>query len=321
MIPVIYLVIPCYNEEAVLPETSKRLLSKLNRMVDSAQCAKESRIVFVDDGSRDKTWDLISQYARDDERFGGLKLAHNRGHQNALLAGLMEVRGCCDAVISMDADLQDDIEVLDEFVERYKEGCEVVYGVRKARTTDTAFKRETAQFYYRFMEKLGTQVVYNHADYRLLGSRALDALSEYQEVNLFLRGMVTDLGFKTATVYYDRGERFAGESKYPLSKMLALAVQGITSFSVKPLDMITKLGVALGVLSVLALIYALVAALVPLPGAMFVGLVGFMFLATAILLVAMGIMGTYVGKIYQESKHRPRYHIEERLISEGNKEA
>lgn len=311
MKPVLYIVIPCYNEEEVLPETSSRILKKLYSMIEKDLCSEDSRILFVDDGSRDRTWELITSYAEADGHFEGLKLAHNRGHQNALLSGLMSVNGHCDATISMDADLQDDIEVLDQFMEKYLSGCEVVFGVRKSRATDTAFKRGTAQAYYRFMEMLGTKVVYNHADYRLLGSRALDALSEYQEVNLFLRGIVTDIGYKTDIVYYDRSERFAGESKYPLGKMLALAVEGIASFSVKPLDLIFDLGVGISIVSLLGLIYALIAAIAKWPGVFYAILFGSLFLILGILLIAMGVMSVYIGKIYSEAKKRPRYRVEQ----------
>lgn len=314
MTPVLYVVIPCYNEEAVLPETSGRILAKIDQMISKGSIDDKSRIVFVDDGSRDRTWELIKEYAAQDEHFGGLKLAHNRGHQNALLAGLMSVNGSCDAVVSMDADLQDDIEVLDQFVEKYVQGCEVVYGVRKARTTDTAFKRGTAQAYYRFMERLGTSVVYNHADYRLLGSKALDALSEYREVNLFLRGIVPDIGYRSDVVYYDRAERFAGESKYPLKKMVALAIQGITSFSTKPLEMILGLGIFMSVLSVLALVYALIAAICSWPLTSTFAIGGAIFLAAGILLICLGIVAVYVGKIYAEVKERPRFRIEEKVL-------
>ena len=308
--PVLFIVIPCYNEEEVLPETSKRILDKLMRMVKDGSVSDQSRVVFVDDGSRDKTWSLIEAYGAEDEHFNGVKLAHNRGHQNALFCGLMHSLGQCDCVVSMDADLQDDIEVLDQFVEKYKEGCEVVYGVRKARTTDTFFKRSTALAYYRFVGALGTQIVYNHADYRLLGSRALQALSEYREVNLFLRGIVPDIGYKTDVVYYDRGERFAGESKYPLKKMISFALEGITSFSVKPLELIMKLGMTITVLSVLALIYALVALLAGLPAVNAFAVGGSIFLACGLVLDALGIIAIYVGKIYQETKDRPRFRIE-----------
>jgi len=309
-LPILYIVIPCYNEEEVLPETSKRILDKLNRMVKADLVSDESRIVFVDDGSRDRTWSLIEEYGHTDVHFTGIKLAHNRGHQNALLCGLLSSMGHCDCTVSMDADLQDDIEVLDQFVEKYQAGCEVVYGVRKARKTDTFFKRTSAQAYYKFVGALGTQIVYNHADYRLLGSRALEALSEYREVNLFLRGIVPDIGYKTDTVYYERGERFAGESKYPLKKMLAFAMEGVTSFSVKPLELILKVGAVLTFFSVLALIYALIALLASLPGAAAFAVGGSIFLACGLILDALGIVAVYVGKIYQETKDRPRFRIE-----------
>lgn len=314
MKPVIYFVIPCYNEEEVLPETSRRLLDKLHRMEEAGLCSDESRILFVDDGSRDKTFELIRSYYEQDEHFAAVKLAHNRGHQKALLAGLMTAREHCDAAISMDADLQDDIEAADEFVKQYLDGCEIVYGVRKARTTDTFFKRSTAQAYYKFLEKLGTQVVYNHADYRLMSRTALDALSEYKEVNLFLRGIVPQIGYKTGVVYYDRAERFAGESKYPLKKMVELAVDGITSFSIKPLETIVKLGVGICLVSVAALLYGLIAAIAGGPAAGIVALLGCFWFLGGLLMICMGVVGVYVGKTYMESKERPRYRIETLLL-------
>lgn len=314
--PVLYVVIPCYNEEEVLPETSKRILDKLSRMIASGLISDQSRVLFVDDGSADRTWELIRAYHEQDVHFGGVKLAHNRGHQNALLAGLMTARGKCDCAVSMDADLQDDIEVLDQFITKYNEGCEVVYGVRHSRSTDTAFKRNSAMAFYKFMNKLGTHTVSNHADYRLLGSRALDALSQYQEVNLFLRGIVPDIGYQTDVVYYDRGERFAGQSKYPLRKMLSFAVDGITSFSIKPLETIFKVGVVICLICLLVLIYCLIAALCHVPYTGWIALVSAIWLIGGLVLVSLGVVGVYVGKTYQESKHRPRYLIEETLLSE-----
>ncbi|MBO4886970.1 MAG: glycosyltransferase family 2 protein [Firmicutes bacterium] len=311
--PIIDIVIPCYCEEEVLPETSRRILEKLMSLIEKGLISDNSRIMFVDDGSKDRTWELIEKYHAQDPHFGGIKLAHNRGHQHALLSGLMSVRDHCDAAISMDADLQDDINVVDEFVAKYKEGCEIVYGVRKARDKDTFFKRSTALAFYRFMEKLGVQTVNNHADYRLMGKRALDALSSYREVNLYLRGIVPSIGYKTDVVYYDRAERFAGESKYPLKKMLALAIDGVTSFSIKPLELIFSLGVIICVLSVLALIYGLLAAIFTWPAAGIVSLIGCFWLLGGILLIALGIVGVYVGKTYQEAKDRPRYIIEKEL--------
>lgn len=256
---VVYLVIPCYNEEKVLPETVKRLTAKLGAMISSGLAAPESRMLFVDDGSRDGTWALICRCSGENRLVSGIKLAHNRGHQNALLAGLMTARRRADCAISLDADLQDDIEVLDQFVRKFQEGCDVVYGVRKKRETDTFFKRVTALAFYRFLAALGVDVVYNHADYRLMSRRALDALSEYREVNLFLRGLVPLIGYRSDFVYYDRHERFAGESKYPLKKMIAFAVDGITSFSVKPLKLIFNLGAAVSLAGATGLIWAAIA--------------------------------------------------------------
>ncbi len=308
--PVVYLVIPCYNEEQVLPETAKRLTEKLREMIFGSLAAPESRMLFVDDGSRDGTWPLIANLCGSNSLACGVKLAHNRGHQNALLAGLMTARKFADCAISLDADLQDDIEVLDEFVKKYREGCDVVYGVRNRRDTDTPFKRATALGFYKFMAMLGVDVVYNHADYRLMSRRALDALSEYREVNLFLRGLVPLIGYRSAVVTYDRHERFAGKSKYPLKKMIAFAVDGITSFSVKPLKLIFHLGV--------------LAALAGLIGTVWSGIAHFaagwtgwlaafwsLWLLGGLLLLCLGIAGTYIGKIYAETKARPRYRIEE----------
>ena len=310
---ILTIVVPCYNEEEVLHETVRRLSDKLERLIAQGRCDKESRILFVDDGSRDRTWELIVQYHSEYPAVCGLKLAHNRGHQNALLAGLMTAREWSDCTVSMDADLQDDIEVLDQFLDEYNQGVDVVYGVRKKREKDTFFKRTTAQGFYKLMKLLGVEVVYNHADYRLMSRRVLDALSEYKEVNVFLRGIIPHIGFRSAIVYYDRGDRFAGESKYPLRKMLAFALDGITSFSVKPLKIISNLGIIISILSVLGLVYALVA---KLTGAAVVGwtaIVCSIWLLGGIQLLCLGIIGEYVGKIYSESKHRPRFNVEQLL--------
>ncbi len=307
------IVVPCYNEEAVLHETVKRLSDKLGRLIAEGRCGEQSRILFVDDGSRDRTWELITQYHAQYPAVCGLKLAHNRGHQNALLAGLMTAREWSDCTVSMDADLQDDIEVLDQFLDEYNNGADVVYGVRKKRDKDTFFKRSTAQGFYKLMKLLGVEVVYNHADYRLLSRRALDALSEYKEVNVFLRGIIPHIGFRSAIVYYDRGDRFAGESKYPLKKMLSFALDGITSFSVKPLKIISNLGIIISILSVLGLIYALVAKLTGVAVAGWTAIIGSIWLLGGIQLLCLGIIGEYIGKIYSESKHRPRFQIEELL--------
>ena len=315
-IPVLYLVIPCYNEEAVLPETTKRLTEKMHTMIRAEQVDPESRILYVDDGSKDKTWAIISEYAEAIPYVDGVKLAHNRGHQNALLAGLMTAMPLCDCAISMDADLQDDINVIDRFVEKYMEGCDVVYGVRNKRETDTFFKRTTAEGFYKFMKILGVDVVFNHADYRLMSRRALEGLSEYKEVNLFLRGIVPLIGFKSDYVYYDRTERFAGESKYPLKKMISFALDGITSFSVKPLKLISNLGILISVLSIFGLLYALISHLCGVTVAGWTAIVASIWLLGGLQMLCLGVVGGYIGKIYSEVKRRPRFLIETHLKAE-----
>ena len=309
----VYLVIPCYNEEAVLPETVKRLTDKLQRMIASGRADENSRFLLVDDGSKDKTWELIAGYCRENVYCSGLKLAHNRGHQNALLAGLMAAKDKADCAISLDADLQDDIEVLDQFVDKFHEGCDVVYGVRNKRDTDSFFKRSTARGFYKVMRMLGVDVVYDHADYRLMSRRALDALSEYHEVNLFLRGIVPLIGYRSDYVFYDRHERFAGESKYPLKKMISFALDGITSFSVKPLKLISNLGILISCLSVLGLLYALISYFTGNPVAGWTAIVCSIWLLGGIQLLCIGVLGGYIGKIYSEVKARPRYRVEEFL--------
>ncbi len=309
-IPVLYLVIPCYNEEEVLPETTKRLTEKLHTMIKAGQIDRESRILFVDDGSRDATWALISEYSAAIPYVDGVKLAHNRGHQNALLAGLMTAMPLCDCAISMDADLQDDTDAVDRFVEKYMEGCDVVYGVRNKRDKDTFFKRTTAEGFYKFMKLLGVDVVFNHADYRLMSRRALEGLSEYKEVNLFLRGIVPLIGFRSDYVYYDRAERFAGESKYPLKKMISFALDGITSFSVKPLKLISNLGILISILSVFGLLYALISYFCGVAVAGWTAIVSSIWLLGGLQMLCLGVVGGYIGKIYSEVKQRPRYLIE-----------
>lgn len=303
-------VVPCYNEEEVLHETTKRLSGKLDGMIAGGLVSPDSKIMYVDDGSRDRTWDIITELNQSDKYVLGVKLSRNRGHQNALLAGLMTAKDMCDVTISMDADLQDDIEVLDEFIRKYEEGCDIVYGMRKNRDTDTGFKRGSAQAFYKLMGFFGVDVVYNHADYRLMSKRALEGLAEFGEVNLFLRGIVPQIGYKTATVEYARGERFAGESKYPLKKMLAFAFDGITSFSVKPIRIITSVGLIIFVASLVMLIYSLVRYG---QGAAILGWTS-TFISIWVLgglqLMAIGIIGEYVGKTYMESKRRPKYIIE-----------
>ncbi len=306
----LYLVVPCYNEEEVLPETVRRLTDKLHRMCQKGLVAEDSRILLVDDGSRDRTWELICRFHEENPVVSGLKLSRNRGHQNALVAGLMTAKELCDITISLDADLQDDIEVIDQFVEEYHKGAQVVYGVRSARDTDTVFKRSTAMGFYGLMQKMGVDIVNNHADYRLMSKKALECFSGYREVNLFLRGIVPLIGFKTAVVTYERAERFAGESKYPLKKMLSFAWDGITSFSTKPLSLITVLGVLIGAVSGMGLLAAIITLLCGGFVGEWVWIVLSVWLALAIELVALGLVGAYVGKTYAEVKGRPRYHIE-----------
>ena len=321
MEPTVYFVIPCYNEEAVLPETTRRLTEKLNAMRDTGLIGESSRILYVDDGSKDKTWLLISQFNRENSWVEGVKLSHNRGHQNALLCGLMSAMSRCDAAISMDADLQDDIDALDQFVAKFLEGCDVVYGVRNKRDTDTWFKRTTAEGFYKVMQLLGVDVVFNHADYRLMSRRALEALSEYKEVNLFLRGIVPLIGYRSDYVYYDRHERFAGESKYPLKKMLSFALDGITSFSVKPLKLISNLGILISVLSVFGLLYALISYFAGVAVSGWTAIVCSIWLLGGLQMLCLGVVGGYIGKIYSEVKARPRFRVEEYLEQKQEKEA
>lgn len=310
---VLYIVVPCYNEEEVLPETARRLKAKLDALLAAGKIDPKSRVLFVNDGSRDRTWELICDLHRNDPRFSGVNLARNRGHQNALLAGLMTAMERCDAAISMDADLQDDIDAVDAMLEKYGEGADIVYGVRSARRTDTWFKRTTAEGFYKVMDKMGAETVFNHADYRLMSRRALEGLAQFGEVNLFLRGMVPMIGYPTAVVEYERGERFAGESKYPLKKMLAFAVEGITSLSTKPLRLVTGLGFLVFLISILMLLYSLVRWLA---GATILGwasLICSIWAIGGLILLSLGVIGEYIGKIYLESKARPRYIIREVL--------
>ncbi|HIT09007.1 MAG TPA: glycosyltransferase family 2 protein [Candidatus Merdivicinus faecavium] len=306
----LYLVIPCYNEEAVLPETSRRLAEKLTALTAAGKISADSRVLFVDDGSKDRTWALISECHRADRRFGGVKLSRNRGHQNALLAGLMTAKERCDAAISLDADLQDDLDAIDRMVDAFHEGYDIVYGVRSSRETDTFFKRTTAQGFYKFMKLMGVDIVYNHADFRLMSRRALEGLSGYEEVNLFLRGIVPLIGYPSTTVEYERHERFAGESKYPLKKMLAFAFDGITSFSVKPIRWVTGLGFLIFLASILALLYILVVKLLGFTVAGWAATTASIWMLGGLQLLCLGIIGEYVGKIYTEVKARPRYFIE-----------
>lgn len=310
---VLYLVVPCYNEQEVLPETARRLLEKLESLTKRGLIAPESRILFVNDGSKDRTWELIEELHEQNPVYQGVKLSRNRGHQNALLGGLMTAKEYADMVISLDADLQDDIDVIDQFVERYYAGCEIVYGVRSARKSDTFFKRFTAESFYRLISFMGGEVVFNHADYRLMSKRALEELSNYQEVNLFLRGIVPMIGFQTDVVTYERHERLAGESKYPLKKMLALAVDGITSLSIKPIRFIVFLGGLLFFCSILMLIYSLVQHFLGNTTSGWTSLIVSIWAIGGLQLLAIGIIGEYIGKIYLETKARPKYIIEKVL--------
>ncbi|MCQ2080894.1 MAG: glycosyltransferase family 2 protein [Lachnospiraceae bacterium] len=311
MADVLYVVIPCYNEEEVLPETSKRLKEKLVSLIEKNKISDMSRIAFVNDGSKDKTWELIKELHSEDKIFSGINLSKNRGHQNALLAGLMTVMEKADMVISMDADLQDDINAIDEMVDKYYAGCDVVYGVRSSRKKDTFFKRFTAEFFYKIMTKMGAKTVFNHADYRLLSKRALEGLAGFKEVNLFLRGMVPMVGYKSDVVYYERGERFAGESKYPLSKMLSFAVEGVTSLSVKPIRYITGLGFFIFLMSIAILIYSVVRFFMGATVQGWTTLMVSIWAIGGIIMISLGVVGEYVGKVYMETKARPRFIIEE----------
>ncbi|MBQ7874074.1 MAG: glycosyltransferase family 2 protein [Oscillospiraceae bacterium] len=311
---ILYTVIPCYNEEKVLPETIRVMTKKYESLMKKGLVSAESRVLFVDDGSHDDTWEMICDAHKENPLFAGLKLSRNRGHQNALLAGLMEAKEHCDAAISVDADLQDDIDAMDKMVEKYIEGCEIVYGVRNKRSSDKFMKRFTAEGYYKVMEFFGTHIIFNHADYRLMSKKALDALAEFDEVNLFLRGMVPMLGFKSDKVYYERRERFAGESKYSIAKMLDLAWNGITSFSVKPVEMILFGGVLIAGLSVLAMLIMAVLAIFGVLEGTAGWIIVSVFLCTGINLIALGIVGQYVCRAYLETKHRPKYIVEEIIL-------
>lgn len=312
--PILYIVIPCFNEEAVLPLTHTLFLNKLTELISAGEIAEESRVLFVDDGSRDGTWDIISDLHRQNARVEGLKLSRNRGHQNALLAGLMCAKQYADITVSIDCDGQDDIDAVNEMLREYRDGAEIVYGVRAARDTDTKFKRGTAKGFYRLLRFLGAEVVFNHADYRLMSRRALEGLAEFREVNLFLRGLIPLVGFKSSSVYYDRKERVAGESHYPLSKMLSLAFNGITSLSVRPLKMITGLGFFMSLVSLLAVIVTVIIKLVGYTVQGWTSLLCVVFLLGGIQIFCLGVIGEYIGKMYAETKARPKYIVEETTL-------
>lgn len=309
----LYIVIPCYNEEEVLAETARRLTVKLRQMIDSGLISDKSRIVFVDDGSKDATWSMISEMYEKNPYVSGIKSSRNRGHQNSLLEGLMTVKEDCDMTISMDADLQDDIEVLDQFVEKYYAGCEIVYGVRSARKTDTVFKRTTAQCYYKMLAAMGVNIVYNHADYRLMSKRALDELENFKEINLFLRGIIPMIGFKTDTVEYKRNERFAGKSKYSIGRMISFALDGITSLSIKPIRLIAVAGICCFLVSVILIIYYATGYYMGRTIQGWATIVVSTWGIGGMELLAIGVVGEYIGKIYMETKERPRFIVEEYL--------
>jgi len=314
----LFCVIPCYNEQEVLPETSARIRAKIQELIDKGKISADSRVVFVNDGSKDDTWNIITRLHEQDPVFQGINLSKNMGHQNALLAGLMTVKETCDVSISMDADLQDDINAIEEMIDKYNDGCDVVYGVRSRRATDTFFKRFTAESFYKLMNGLGANTVYNHADYRLMSRRALWGLAEFGEVNLFLRGIVPMVGFKSDVVYYERAERFAGESKYPVRKMLSFAVEGITSLSTKPIKIITGLGFFIFLVSIIVLIYSLVRHFTghTIPG--WTTTVLSVWAIGGLIMISLGVIGEYIGKIYLETKNRPRFIIESYLNDENS---
>lgn len=313
---IIWLVIPCYNEQEVLPETSRQLEEIMRGLIKKDKISDKSKIAFVNDGSKDNTWNIITDLHEKNPMFTGINLAHNKGHQNALLAGLMTAKDYADAAISLDADLQDDVGVIEQFIDKFNEGKDVVYGVRSTRATDTVFKRSTAHAFYKLMKVMGADTLQDHADYRLMSKRALKGLAKYKEVNLFLRGIVPMIGYETDVVYYERHERFAGESKYPLKKMLSFAVDGITSCSVKPIRMITSLGTLVFTISIVMLIYFLVVWLLGHTVQGWTTIVISLWGIGGLILLSLGIIGEYVGKIYMEVKERPRFIIEKLLYKE-----
>lgn len=310
--PILWIVIPCYNEENVLPITSPLFLQQLKKMIGEEKISDKSRILFVNDGSKDRTWDIIAELAAKDEHFIGISQSRNRGHQNAVLAGLMEARDVCDITISIDCDGQDDISAMDKMVDAYLNGAEVVYGVRSKRDTDTFFKKFTAESFYKLLNWMGAEVVYNHSDYRLISSRVLEEFADFHEVNIYLRGMVPLVGFKSAIVYYERHGRMAGESHYPLSKMLHLAFDGITSLSVKPISIITGIGTIVSLIGIIGIIWAFIVAITGQGQPGWASTICIVCFLGGIQLISIGVIGTYIGKIYMESKHRPRYIISEK---------
>ena len=312
MTPVLYLVIPCYNEEQVLPLTSGKFKGKLEELIEAGKISDKSRVMFVNDGSKDSTWEILSSLCAEDEKYCAISLAHNRGHQNALIAGLMEAKKFADITISLDCDGQDDINAITQMVDEYAKGSEIVFGVRNDRSTDTWFKRTTAQSYYKFLRGMGVDIIPDHADYRLMSARVLNALEGYGEVNLFLRGIIPQIGFKQSVVYYSRAEREAGTTHYPLSKMVSLAVDGVTSFSVRPLRLITVLGMIVALLSFIGIIYVLVSVLTGYYVDGWASTTCIICFVSGIQMISLGVIGEYIGKIYLETKQRPRYFVAER---------
>ena len=318
MAPVLYIIFPCYNEEAGLPLTAPMFLGKLQQLSDSGKISARSRVLFVDDGSKDKTWEIIQGLARQDERYTGIRQSRNRGHQNALIAGMMEAKDKCDITITIDCDGQDDITAMDAMVDAYLDGCQIVYGVRSDRSSDSFFKRFTAESFYKVLRAMGADTVYNHADYRLVSSRALEAFSDFKEVNVYLRGMFPLVGFKSTCVSYERHERMAGETHYPLRKMLALAFEGITSLSVKPLHLITGLGMGIAALSFVGILWSVIVALLGQTVAGWASTTCIICFIGGVQLICLGVLGEYIGKIYLEVKGRPRYIISQRTEEEGS---
>ncbi len=316
MIPILYIVIPCYNEEEVLPITCKLFLNKIEELIRLKMIDEKSRILFVNDGSKDKTWEIICALANENEKYMGMSQSRNRGHQNAVLAGLMEAKDLCDITISIDCDGQDDISAMNQMVEEYQKGCEVVYGIRSKRDTDTFFKRFTAEGFYKIMNWMGAEVVFNHADYRLISSRVLKEFANFKEVNIFLRGMIPLVGFKSTGVYYERHERIAGESHYPLRKMLSLAFDGITSLSIKPIRMIASLGIIISFISFIGVIWSVVVQLLGKSVVGWASMTSIICFIGGVQLICLGVLGEYIGKIYLEVKARPRYIISDRTFND-----
>lgn len=316
---ILYIVIPCYNEEEMLPITTEKLLVKMKDLIDKKMISNKSKVMYVNDGSKDKTWDLIKEFSKKDY-FTGINLSRNKGHQNALLAGLMTAKEYADIVISMDADLQDDIDAIDKMIEEYNNGSEIVYGVRSSRKKDTFFKRKTAEMFYKFMQLMGARIVYNHADYRLTSKRVLNNLESFEEVNLFLRGIFPLIGFKSSNVYYERKERVAGKSKYPLKKMLSFAWDGITSFSIKPIKLVLNMGIIIFVLSLIIMLYSIIVKLLGNTVSGWTFIICSIWMVAGIQMLSLGIIGQYIGKIYNETKKRPRYIIADNLMEKEKHE-